>query len=268
MLKINYATSIENLENVNALFSAVTYESLDMAITLTKDAIDTNDKTRKSKDASPATKALAEEKIATLTEDLKKYESELAKVADVHKHVVSTIASVKNEHVQNNETSVRNVLRLTACGENYRYFSIAIKDNEELMEKLYNAFTVAHVESKCDENGHITYSKDVKTAYSDINATVQKILKDSFSIPVANEYTKKVNVKFNGTDLKDLHETFVTGLTGVATKDKKTGDTTWDCTEYKTAIVARENKKTGKITYKGQGFMSNVAKLAMKYICK
>ena len=79
---------------------------------------------------------------------------------------------------------------------------------------------------------------------------------------------KKVNVKFKGTDLAYLHETFNMGLNGIATKNQKTGDYTWDGVELQTAIRRKENKKTGEVTYDGQKFMSNLAKVAMKYICK
>ena len=70
-------------------------------------------------------------------------------------------------------------------------------------------------------------------------------------------------MKFNSTDIGMLHETYVTGLRILSSKNNKTGETSLDGIGFKTAITKKTNKKDGTVTYTGVRFLENMANIAM-----
>ncbi len=132
-------------------------------------------------------------------------------------------------YAKNNLTTIRNILRLVACGDNTKFFKNAILPdiNNKSYELLYKAFETLHGcnENDFDENGKRIYKDD--KLFATIKKDVQMIVKNMFSIPVSNELTKKVNVKFNSTDLGTLHKCYVKGINVSVNKNYKTGEVTY-----------------------------------------
>lgn len=270
MLKINYFANIENQENVDALFTAVAYEKFDMTIESIKKAISDNQKVLDSDDKTANEKAVAQEKIDMLKKDLVKFEEEIAKVKEVRDNVVNAIASASKtfdngETISNTVEATRNVLRLTACGENTRFFSICNLSKVDMMESLHDAFSAIHDVTRANSDGFIA---NATADYKSCNKLVNTVVFNTFSIPVENEYTKAVKIRFNGTDLGMLHESYHNGITVSVKKDAKTGDIKHESTEMSACIKKITNRKTGEVKYEGNKFMTNVAKIAFGQLYK
>ena len=270
MLKINYCANSENSELVNALFSAISYEKFDMEVALTEKAIADQNKIIASNDKTDNEKAVAKDKIVMLEKSLAEFRAELEKVKSVHDAVVSEIASASKtfdngETITNDYDAVRNVLRLTACGENTRFFTICNLKKVDMMEELYNSFTTIHDVTRANNDGYVI--NEVKD-YKKCNKLVNKVFFDAFSIPVENAYTDAIKNRLNGTDLAMMHETFHNGITVSCRKDAKTGEIKHEKTELVSCIKKVENKKTGEIRYEGDKFMTNLAKIAFGYLTK
>jgi hypothetical protein len=269
MLKINCLANTEET-TVNAMFTAVTFEKFNMEIELTESAIEVQKKVLASNEKTSAEKQVATEKIAVLEKDLAEFRAELEKVQSVHDSVVSEIASASKtfengETITNDYDAVRNVLRLIACGENTRFFSICNLKKIDMMEELYNAFSAIHDIERANNDGYVVNEVN---SYKDCNKLVNKVVFSTFSIPVENAYTKAVKIRFNGTDLAMMHESFHNGITVSCKKDAKTGEIKHEKTELSSCIKCIQNKKTGETKYEGDKFMTNLAKVAFGYLYK
>ena len=270
MLKINYCANTENNEIINSLFSAITYEKFNMEIELTEKAIADQNAIIASNDKTDNEKAVAKDKIVILEKALVEYKEELEKVQAVHDSVVSEIASASKtfengETITNDYDATRNVLRLTACGENTRFFTICNLKKVDMMEELHNSFSTIHDVERANNDGFI--SNEVKD-YKTCNKLVNKVVFDAFSIPVENAYTKAVKNRLNGTDLAMMHESFHNGITVSVRKDAKTGEVKHESTTLTSCITKKTNKKTGEVTYEGDKFMTNLAKIVFGCISK
>lgn len=270
MLKINFIPESSTTENINALFTSVNYEKNLMFIQLNNDDIAKCEKIIANKSG---TKTDEEIKAATakkikLENDNIRLEEENKDIEDIYKNTLTKISSASNEHAVNDYNAVRNILRLVACGDNRKFFRIAIISDVRYAE-LYDGFSSLHTceEADFDENGiRISDKKKAATAKKLVE-DVQVVIKKMFSISIENAYTKKINVKFNKTDMGILHECFVKGIdVNVARKSKNDENTSFNGYTIKTAITKKQDSN-GNITYEGKSFNELLAKLAFQYIC-
>lgn len=273
-LQINFLADANNNEKVNATFNAVRYELLDMEIELNEDQISSLEKKIENKNASytnEEVEGFKSVKVALMVDNKKKYD-EMENLVKDYTTIVTTIAKTtkildNGNTVQNVINAVRNIFRIVACGENRKCFKKAILDDIKL-DNLYETFMAIHDCTNPDlynENGARLNNKSAQDAYKALNIEIQGLLKSMFSIPLENEYTKKINVKVNKTDLALLHETFVTGCNIDYVIDNKNHTKTYNGVSLKTAI--RKSIKDEKVTYSDRSFKETLAKIAMGYIC-
>lgn len=274
-LQINFLADVENDKNVDATFNAVRYELLDMEIELNDDQISSLEKKIENKNGSytnEEVEGFMSKKEVLRVENKKKYD-EMENLRGDYTTIVTTIAKTtkvldNGNTVQNVIIAVRNIFRIVACGENRKCFKKAILDDIKL-DSLYEKFMSIHDCTNPDlynENGARLNNKSAQDAYKASNAEIQGLLKSMFSIPLENEYTKKINVKVNKTDLALLHETFVTGCNIDYVIDNKNQTKTYNGVSLKTAI--RKSIKDEKVTYSDRSFKETLAKIAMGYICE
>jgi hypothetical protein len=258
-MKINY---YRNEEIVNNLFKAITYEKCDMSLTLNDEAIQKQEAIVRSETSTDREKEVARVKIQklwTVEAEIKKQQEE---VADVHELICTEIAKTENEHHASNDLiAVRNVLRLSCCDENNKFFKLAILTDDTKFDSFYNAMVSLHdmENEEIGNNGLRQYSKNANETANNLAGNIQSLIKQMFSIPIENEYTQKVNIKFNKSDMNAVHECFVTGLKVDKTKNKDGIDI--DGVSFRYAIEKRQ-KQDGTIEYKGVRFKETLAKLA------
>lgn len=269
MLKINFIPESSTTENVNALFTSVNYEKNLMFIQLNNDDIAKCEKIIANKSGTKTDeeiKAAVAKKIK-LEEDNRRLEEENKGIEDVYKNTLSEISAAANEHTSNDYNAVRNVLRLVACGDNRKFFRIAIITDVNYGE-LYKGLSELHSckEEDFDGNGIRISDKQKAATAKAITEKVQSVIKSMFSISIENDYTKKINVKFNKTDRGMLHECFVRGIDVDITKKKKNDTNVSFCGYSLKTAITKIQDRDGNITYNGKTFNELLAKLALQYI--
>lgn len=274
-LQINFLADTNNNEKVNATFNAVRYELLDMEIELNNDQISSLEKKIENKNGSYTNEEVEGfmSKKKALRVDNEKKSAEMENLMGDYTAVILITADTtkvldNGDTVQNDLNAVRNIFRIVACGENRKCFKKAILDDIKL-DSLYENFMAIHDCTNSDlynENGARLNNKSAQDAYKALNAEIQGLLKSMFSISLENEYTKKINVKVNKTDLALLHETFVTGCNIDYIIDNKNHTKTYNGVSLKTAI--RKSIKDEKVTYSDRSFKETLAKIVMGYICE
>lgn len=253
----------DDTEKYDSVIIACNYEANLMRIDLNDEQIKKFDSKLRSADASEKDKEAAQEKKDKLMADNAFYKQENAESEPTYLKVLNAISSAKNEYVQNDVNAVRNVLRLVACTENSKFFKYAILGDANLatMKELFDS---VHTSVDCDENGRPVYYATVWNNHAKIKDEIEKLLKRMFFIPVENEYTDKVSIKFNRTDLHMLHEAYVTGIKVDYKKDKE-GKFESAKTGLRTAIQSKKNRQ-GETTYSGTTFVESIAKLAFNHV--
>lgn len=278
MLKVNYEADINNKEKVDQLFKAVQYESNDMMIAVNNDAIAICEKKIANKsgkltdiqvEAEKSKKAELEKANANLAEENETLREEW-------QIVVSSISGASKEFekdgeriiVTNDETATRNVLRLTACANNRKFFNYAILTSCEYFELFYESFYALHKisDGSFDVSGKRKYSESDGKLFVIIEKEIRSLIKRMFSVSIENEYTKKINVKFNSTDMGMLHECYTSGVSTMVSVSKKAGTISFDGYNCRFAITRKECKD-GSVVYDGKKFMGLLATIAFQHIC-
>lgn len=269
-MKINYVSNMDNETTVNNIISAIDWEKCDMLLTLNADAQKKQTSIISSNESTVEEITLAKSKLAKLEKEEVELKTAQTADTDAHNLVLSTITTATNEHGANNDImAVRNILRLSACDENSKFFKLAILTaKNENFEIFYDSMVALHdMESEeIGTNGLHTYSKASKERADKMEVEIQGLIKKMFSISVENDYTKKVNVKFNKTDMNAIHETFVTGLKVDISKSKKSG-TVVEGMSFRYAIEKKMNRD-GKPVYDGVRFKETLAKIAFTKLFK
>lgn len=273
MIRINYLANSENNDLRNIACHAVNYERYDMDCTILSKSIEGCDRTVRKDSSTPAEITLAKEKKKNFEKTLEETKKAMSELQADHDLFVNTVTSASNDYTSNSIESVRNVLRLSACADNSRYFNIAIVSNidNDYMGKFYEAFKACHeYDAICDTKGRIININAVNDAYNRCSKLLldetKGALRLMFSIPVENEYTKKVTVRFNSSDLKHLHECFVRDIEILTTKNRKTGEVRVDGAQYRYAIKKTVKKDADTPTYEGATFKGLIAKLAFVHL--
>ena len=206
-----------NCKPIDVVSAAIQWEGLDMLNTYLMEQIDRLTRKLQKDD-------LTEEEIDT----------------------IETIAEGKNEYVQNDKNAVRNVLRLTACQDNsklYKYVVVNPHINELLYESMQKIHNIDNRE--INENGKLTGAEKWLDGEYYISAVeIGKLAKSLFSIPVETELTKKVNVKFNKTDISYVHALYIRGISVYFNTTKSKG-TVYKGRRLNTLITCEKKKKEG-----------------------
>lgn len=258
---IKNLTDMSNTTLINKFTNAITWEKCDMLLTLNADAMKKQESVISNDDSTSDEIKVATAKLEKLRTDYAEIKKQQESVAENYTTVLSAISSAHNDHAQNDETAIRNILRLSCCDDNSKFFKLAIL-TKETFECFYDSMVQLH-DMDSDEigsNGLRQYSNKSNAVADVIEKDIQGLIKKMFSIQIENEYTKKVNIKFNKTDLACVHETFVTGLSVDMKNSKKTG-TTVEGMSFRYAIEKVE-KKDKAPEYKGVRFKETLAKLA------
>ena len=258
---IKNLVDMTNTTLVSRFTKAITWEKCDMLLTLNAEATKKQESIISSDEATADEIKVAQAKLEKLRAEYAEIKKQQESVTDNYTTVLTAISSAHNDHAQNDETAVRNILRLSCCDDNSKFFKLAIL-TKDTFESFYDSMVSLH-DMDSDEigaNGLRKYSDKSNAVADTLEKDIQGLIKKMFSVSIENEYTKKVNVKFNKTDLSCVHETFVTGLSVDIKNSKKTG-TTVDGVSFRYAIEKIE-KKGKDPEYKGVRFKETLAKLA------
>lgn len=264
---IKNLVDMTNTTLVNNFTEAIEWEKCDMLLTLNADAIKKQQSIISSDDATAEEIKVAQDRLAKLEKEQSTLKARKESDAKAHENIIIRVISELNEYTSNNETAIRNYLRLSCCDDNSKFFKLAIL-TEVKFEEFYDAMVSLHDmdSNEVTDCGLRRYAGASEEKAKKLSEDIQKIIKGMFSIPLENDITKKVNVKFNKTDMNCVHETFVSGLTVDVSKSKKGNSV--DGMSFRYAIEKVENKKTGAVSYKGVRFKETLAKLAFHKIFK
>lgn len=266
ILNVNFLAEGIKEELKNEFMVAVEYEKADMSIQLLKDDI-----ARLDVKIANTKGNYTEEEVAsfivkkdTLSVSLADFQLKTSELSKVYEKVVNAM-TVKNENgFGNHKDVVRTVLRVLASWDNSKLVKYAIipcfKD-----EKLYNALETIHVNSKANDNGALSMTKEVKDAYSNASFQLENIIKTTFSLPFETVYTSKTRVKLNGDDKKLLNECYVKGFKNNYSVDEESGIISFKKRTVNTLVKSKTNKKTQETTYDYSGLASTIANIVIKY---
>ena len=183
------------------------------------------------------------------------------------KYALEIISSAKNEYTNNNVNAARNILRLTACQDNNKFYKYVVVNGED-NPLLYDVMERIHqVEGKSiDDYGKIEHDNSQFDDYVISAGEIGKIVKSLFSLPIDSEITKKVNIKFNKTDLAYIHSLYVKSLNVGFSKSKSKG-ITYNGRTLRTLIQCKKNKD-GELQYNFTSFYEVISKLAIEYLVR
>lgn len=251
---------------IDLVSASVEYESLDMQNTYLTEKIVSLEKFLQKKD-------LTEEEVKAIKIKIAKYNAEIeqnTKLMTIKKpkweYTLNIIADAHNEYTKNDMDAIRNVFRLTSCQENrlYKYVVVNGEDNALLYETMERIHQLTG--QNIDDLGRV---EDSEERYSDLNFSAReigKIVKSLFSIPIETELTKKVNVKFNKTDLAYIHSLYVKSMS-VRFSNNKTNGTMYGGRILRTLIQCKKDKD-GMKQYDFSAFYEIISKLAIEYLVK
>lgn len=266
MLNINFVNPTITEENVLKLATTVKFEELDMLLSLNNDNIKSLQTKIENKQSKYTDEEIEVFKSQVETLELENIEiaEKVEEVRPVYDEVVSVIASAGKDEFCNGEENVRNILRVVACAENSKLFKYALLsaiDNDD----LFSAMEVCHDIDNNNEFGNSSQTKELKESYKQAESQIQNILKTTLSLPFESEYTSSLRVKFNGTDLKLLHECYVTGFSNKFESKDESKSTQFVGREVKKLITSKTNSK-GEVTRNFKKFAETVCKLAIAKI--
>ncbi len=257
---------IVSCKPIDLVSAAVNYGSLDMQNTYLAEKIISLEKSLQKK-------GLTEEEVKAIKIKIAKYNAEIEQNTEIMvvlkpkwEYTLNFIADAHNEYVKNDMDAIRNVFRLTSCQENrlYKYVVVNGEDNALLYEAMERIHQIDG--QNVDDLGRI---EDSEERYSDYNFSameIGKIVKSLFSIPIESELTKKVNVKFNKTDLAYIHSLYVKSMS-VRFSNNKTNGEMYGGRVLRTLIQCKKNKD-GIKEYDFSAFYEVVSKLAIEYLVK
>ena len=108
-------------------------------------------------------------------------------------------------------------------------------------------------------------TKEVKEAYKKASQELESIIKNTFSLPFATEYTDKTRVKLTAEDKKLLNDCYVKGFSNKFDTDDKTGIVTFKKRQINTLVKAKKDRKTKEVTYDYSGLASTISNIVIKH---
>ena len=126
---------------------------------------------------------------------------------------------------------------------------------------------IHQVEGKTiDDYGKIEHVEEQLNDYVISAGEIGKIAKSLFSLPIESEITKKVNIKFNKTDLAYIHRLYVKSLNVGFSRSKSKG-VAYNGRTLRTLIQCKKDKE-GMLHYNFTAFYEVLSKLAIEYLVK
>lgn len=265
-LAINFYAENMTEELCNEFSTAISYENADMAIQMHKESI-----ARIEKKIANENSTYSEEEVQAFTaqkEELEKavekFEEIKSSTQEVYTKVVDTM-SKKNEHgFGNHKDVVRTVLRVLATWNDSKLVKYAIIPAFQ-SPALYEALETIHITSKASEDGAVVMSKEVKEAYKNATKELESIIKNTFSLPFATDYTDKTRVKMDAEDKKLLNESYVKGFRNKFVEDEDTGVVSFKKRQINTLVKTRKNKKTGELSVDYSGLATVLCNIVIKH---
>lgn len=247
--------------------AAVQYELLDMTNSYLNGKVISLENSLQKEELSEDEIKGIRKKIEKIRDEIKRNINEMFVLKPKWEYAIDTISNAHNEYVKNNECAVRNVLRLTACQKNRRLYKYVVTNGIDNVA-LYEAMERIHQIEDCeiDDNGRVCDSETQSKDYVFSAAEIGKIVKSLFSIPIESELTKKVNMKFNKTDLAYIHSLYVKSL-GVRFLINKDNVVTYSGCVLRT-LITRKKDKDGRVSYGFTSFYETISKLAIEYPVK
>lgn len=259
---------IVSCKSIDLVSAAVRYEGLDMTNTLLNEKVASLTKSLQDETLSEDEINGIKRKIEKLEEEIKDNFKTMQALKPRWEYTVNHIAESHNEYVKNDEYAVRNVLRLTACQENSKLYKYVIMNRIENVQ-LYEAMERIHQleDRDIDEMGCLVDGENQRNDYSFSAAEIGKIVKSLFSLPIETDLTKKINMKFNKTDLAYIHNLYVRSLNVRFSRIGKSNEIRYEGRTLKTLIQCKKDKE-GKTTYDFTRFYEVISKLAIEYLVK
>lgn len=259
---------IVSCKSIDLVSAAVRYEGLDMTNTLLNEKVASLTKSLQDETLSEDEINGIKRKIEKLEEEIKDNFKTMQALKPRWEYTVNHIAESHNEYVKNDEYAVRNVLRLTACQENSKLYKYVVMNRIENVQ-LYEAMERIHQleDRDIDEMGCLVDGENQRNDYSFSAAEIGKIIKSLFSLPIETDMTKKINMKFNKTDLAYIHNLYVRSLNVRFSRIGKSNEIRYEGRTLKTLIQHKRDKE-GKTTYDFTRFYEVISKLAIEYLVK
>ena len=264
-LSINFYAPEINATLKEEFAQAIEHEAADMTISLLHDTI----AKLESKIANEKG-TYSEEEVQAFQVQLDNANDMLAKFEESHKDTLEVynkvvdVMSLRNENgFGNNKDVVRTVLRVLASWNNSKLVKYAIIPAFS-SPALYEALETIHINSKANEDGNISMTKEVKDAYKKASNELESIIKNTFSLPFATDYTDKTRVKLTAEDKKLLNDCYIKGFSNKFDTDDD-GNVTFKKRQINTLVKAKKDKKTQEVTYDYSGLASTIANIVMKH---
>lgn len=130
---------IVSCKSIDLVSTAVQYESLDMMNTLLSEKVASLNKSLQNKELSEDEIKGIQRKIEKLEDETKENIKTMFVLKPKWEHTIKTISEAQNEYVKNDECAVRNILRLTACQNNSKFYKYVVTngiDNVPLYEAM------------------------------------------------------------------------------------------------------------------------------------
>lgn len=265
-LAINFYAKTIN-ETLKAEFmQAVAHENYDMNIQLLNDSIAKLEKKIANENNSYTIEEVQafESQLEDAKESRAEFETKKAETLEIYTKVVDTMTIKNKDGFGNKKDVVRTVLRVLATWDNSKLVKYAIIPCFT-SPQLYNALETIHILSTADEDGQIILTDDVKKAYKNASNELESIIKNTFSLPFATEYTDKTRVKMNADDKKLLNDCYVKGFSNKFEEDEKSGVITFKKRQINTLVKVKKDRKTKELVYDYSGLASTISNIVIKH---
>ena len=274
-LAINFYAKNITEEARNEFMQAIQHETADMTIAYLNDAIarlqKQADSLRKDIDENGDDEGFSKTRkldgilanIATNEKAKDKAVEDSESTQEVYDKVVSAMSLRNKDGFGNSKDVVRTVLRVLGSWNNSKLVKYAIIPAFQ-SPALYEALETIHVNSKAGENGNIVMSKEVKDAYKKASDELERIIKVTFSLPFATEYTDKTRVKITAEDKKLLNDCYIRGFKNKFDTDDD-GVVTFKKRTINTLVKAKKDRKTQEVTYDYSGLAGTIANIVIKH---
>lgn len=255
MLLTSFVKS-ENVDNRKKFDNAVLYMQATYDKTLAESDLAKN---RKAYNRNGVTKD--EQKV--LDDKKAEIEANIAKFEKIMTNLESSYRAVHDEMVAagNKKTAVEHVLGVLGTFGDRKRLQLAVSIDEDNLEKFASALDLIHVKGGCTDSGMVSMTKEVKAAIKTAKDDITAVIKEEFSLQAETIYTDKVWVKINATDLRMIHETYVTGLKVSKISQNEEDDFTVKLS-MRTAISTKKNKE-GEKRVDSKSFRNTIAQIVM-----
>lgn len=193
-----------------------------------------------------------------------KCEESQVQTLELYNKVVSAMSEKNKDHFGNNKDVVRTVLRVLATWNDSKLVKYAIIPAFK-SPALYEALETIHITSKANENGELSMTNDVKEAYKKASQELETIIKTTFSLPFETPYTSKTRVKLTAEDKKLLNDCYIKGFSNKFDTDDEKGIVSFKKRQINTLVKAKNNRKTGEVTYDYSGLATVIANIVIKH---